>query len=216
MHRIHSTRRPTTLLLVRHGESEDNVAGRLSGGRDVPLTATGRRQARRLAAHLATEFTIDAVYTSPLSRAMETARCIGREVGLEPIPLDGLREWALGRLEGCRSSASRSRAIATVVRQAGGETRAAFRTRVLHAMERIVGSHPGKTVAVVTHGGPLAAFLATTLQGNAGEWATFKMDNAALTIVTIDKTGVTLHRFNKCAPRRPAGSMRPRTPIRGG
>jgi len=189
---------PTTLLLVRHGETEDNVAGRLSGWRDVPLTATGRRQARRLAAHLAAEFSIDAVYTSPLSRAMATARHIGREVGLDPIPLDDLREFA------------------TTVRRAGGETRTAFRARVLRAMGRIVGSHPGKTVAVVTHGGPLAVYLAKTLRGTAARWAEFKMDNAAMTVLTIDEKGATLHQFNNCAPVQPANRVRTITQTCGG
>lgn len=207
---------PTTLLLVRHGETEDNVAGRMSGWRDVPLTATGRRQARRLAAHLAAEFSIDAVYTSPLSRAMATARHIGREVGLDPIPLDDLREWALGRLEGCRHPTGRSREFATTVRRAGGETRTAFRTRVLRAIGRIVGSHPGKTVAVVTHGGPLAVYLAKTLQGTAARWAEFKMDNAAMTVLTIDEKGATLHQFNNCAPVQPASRMRTTTQTCGG
>lgn len=206
---------PTTLLLVRHGETEDNAAGRLSGWRDVPLTATGRLQARRLAAYLASQFTIDAIYASPLMRAMTTARCVGRRSGLEPIPLDGLRERALGRLEGRRHPDGQNRGFAALVRREGGESTATFRARVLCAMEQIVASHRGKTVAVVSHGGPLAVYLATALQGNAARWWEFKMDNAALTVISVGRAGATLHRFNSGVASRAAGPQRRRPGMRG-
>ncbi len=193
----------TALLLVRHGESEDNVVGRLSGGRDVPLSATGRRQARRLAAFLAATFPVEAIYASPLRRAMETARRIGREIGLEPIASDGLSERRLGRLEGRMVSAYPPGEISAAIRRAGGETATAFCARVRRAMRQITRRHRGKTVVVVTHGGTLAAFLATALRRDPARWKEFVTDNATLTVVSTGKGGTTLDQFNARAPERP-------------
>lgn len=184
------------------------MTGRLSGGRDVPLTAAGRQQARRLAARVAAEFTIDAIYASPLSRSMETARCIGRRVGLEPIPYDALRERGLGRLEGMMASVYPPRQMATAISRAGGETTAAFRARTLRALRQIVAAHPGRTVAVVSHGGPLAISLAAILYDNTARWAEFVMNNGTVTVVSVDRTGATLHQFNALAPSKPTASRR--------
>ena len=73
------------LLLVRHGETVGNVERRLQGV-DDPLTERGRRQARDIAAHLAARGDVRSLYTSPLPRALETARTIGEAVRLAPVP----------------------------------------------------------------------------------------------------------------------------------
>ena len=86
----------STLLLVRHGQTEWNASGRFLGQTDVPLDETGRAQAVQLARGLVGR--VDAVYTSPAARARETARAIVPD----PVQIDGLRELNQGALEGLR------------------------------------------------------------------------------------------------------------------
>lgn len=89
------------LLLVRHGETDWNVAKKIQGGSDIPLNDTGRAQARELGAELQRhERAIGGIYTSRLSRARETAEIIASGLGLEVKPLDGLEEMKLGLWEG--------------------------------------------------------------------------------------------------------------------
>src|SRR5688572_13005538 len=87
------------LWLVRHGESTWNSVQRFQGGLDAPLSDRGRWQAQALAAGLATA-RFDALYTSPLHRARETAAACGAVLGLDAIAVDDLREIGLGDWEG--------------------------------------------------------------------------------------------------------------------
>ena len=93
-------RQPVVIHLVRHGESTWNAEGRLQGQvADVPLTHRGRGQARRAAAQLAGRG-VDALVTSDLVRAAQTAHEVGVATGLVPVPEPALREQALGELQG--------------------------------------------------------------------------------------------------------------------
>lgn len=89
------------LLLARHGQTDWNAAGRIQGQTDTPLNEQGRAQAAALALRLtrAGEY-IDALYTSPQRRALETARIAGQALGLTPVVVDSLREVSFGDWEG--------------------------------------------------------------------------------------------------------------------
>lgn len=90
------------VLLARHGETDWNAAGRIQGASDVPLNDTGRAQARELAGRLmGLSSRLNAIYTSPLKRAAETAGIIGRALGIEPVREDALTELSFGDWEGC-------------------------------------------------------------------------------------------------------------------
>jgi probable phosphoglycerate mutase len=137
----------TTLLLVRHGETDWNAEGKLQGHTDRPLNDYGRRQARALADRLAEE-SIEAIYASDLSRARETAEILGEKLGL-PVAVDpDLREKNWGNWEGLTSEER-------LHIEFEGETSAAHRERTLRSVQRIVESHPDGQVVVVTHGGSL-------------------------------------------------------------
>jgi broad specificity phosphatase PhoE len=92
----------TTLLLVRHGETDWNAEGKLQGHTDRPLNPYGRRQAQALADRLATE-SIDALYASDLSRARETPEILGEKLGLAVAVDPDLREKNWGNWEGLTS-----------------------------------------------------------------------------------------------------------------
>jgi len=158
----------TTLLLVRHGETDWNAEGRLQGHTDRPLNERGRRQARSLAEELAKR-EISAVYTSDLARARQTADIVAAHLGLPVVVEADLREKNWGSWEGL-TAAERERVAYE------GETTEEHRERTLRAVRRIADCHPGRRVAVVTHGGSLrrvqAAVLGIALpvMENCGIW----------------------------------------------
>jgi alpha-ribazole phosphatase len=158
----------TTLLLVRHGETDWNRTGRWQGQSDAPLNEHGREQARTLADELAGE-PITGIYASDLSRARETAEIIARRLGL-PIAVDTrLREIDVGAWSGLTTAELESRFPEAVARWRngdpahsfdGGETYAAMGARVVAALDEIAARHAHEHVLVVLHGGPIRALLA--------------------------------------------------------
>jgi broad specificity phosphatase PhoE len=159
----------TTLLLVRHGETDWNADGRLQGHTDRPLSDYGRRQARELAGALEGE-KLEAIYSSDLARARETAEIVGERLGL-PVVLDpDLREKDWGTWEGL-TAVERDRV------EFVGEPTEAHQARILGALRRISERHPGDgRVLVVTHGGSMrrvqtaAMGMAMPVVENCGRW----------------------------------------------
>ena len=157
----------TTLYLARHGESDWNAANRFQGQSDRPLTELGRRQAEALAEKLESHAALTAIYSSPLARAFETASIVGARLGLQPTPVDDLREVDVGGWSGLSRSEVEARYPDAFRRWLDGgegwedgETYADMATRVLDALRRIAGSHTDAEVLVVSHGGPIRAIHA--------------------------------------------------------
>ena len=149
----------TTILLARHGETDWNLRRRVQGQSDTPLNQTGRAQARALAEELADE-RLDAVYSSDLVRAHETARIVADPHGLEVTALADLREKNFGTWEGLTDDEILIRFPEAQRGPWGdGETTEEVAGRVVAALLRIAQSHPGGQVLVVAHGGPLRAAL---------------------------------------------------------
>jgi 2,3-bisphosphoglycerate-dependent phosphoglycerate mutase len=138
----------TTLLVVRHGETDWNAERRWQGHADVPLNERGREQARALAESLAGE-RIDAIYTSDLSRARETAQTVGARVGVDVVTDPDLREVDVGPIEGLTAEEAQA------FDGWQGEPKDAHAARVLAAVDRIAARHPDGAVLVVTHGGSM-------------------------------------------------------------
>ena len=161
------------VVLVRHGETEWNREWRLQGDRDVPLNDTGRAQMAWTASRLAkalgdrTHRELPSVWTSPVSRAAESAALvrdgIGEQLGRELAPLQvepDLREFEMGRFTGRRIMelqddpdwqsylADPARAVFP-----GGESMPAIRARACAALQRILDVDPADTLVLVSHGG---------------------------------------------------------------
>jgi probable phosphoglycerate mutase len=120
-----------------------------------------------MANYLATE-TIDALYTSPLRRAIQTAAPLARATGLDPAVIDDVAEFDRDSseyipLEELRSAGDPRFHELTSGRYEGPDRFDEFERRVLAALERIVADHPGDTVAVVCHGGVINVYLASVL-----------------------------------------------------
>ncbi|MBS1905303.1 MAG: histidine phosphatase family protein [Actinobacteria bacterium] len=155
----------TLITLVRHGQTDWNLEGRIQGSTDIPLNDTGREQARAVAAGLAgTPF--DHVYASPLSRARETAEIIARALGL-PAPLItvGMREHEFGTAEGMLWDEYVERFRARREDVPGAESVQELTERALGSLERIDlaarrRSAPRvESVLLCTHGGVIRALL---------------------------------------------------------
>lgn len=192
---------PTTrLILVRHGETEANVAGRMQGRGNDPLTARGEQQVRAVAARLKREaHPIEAIYTSSLLRARLTADAIGAELGIVPQPRAGLQEMHLGDLEG--SSADQ---LAAAVpgradeRYPGGESAREFVERIMGTLYGIVSAHMGGTVVAVSHGGVISTALSFFVHGHGGAWIEYAPMNCAVSIVEF-ASGPRIISLNDCA-----------------
>jgi broad specificity phosphatase PhoE len=161
----------TRLLLVRHAETDEAMWGRCYGRLDVGLSDEGRRQAWALGGLLEQQ-PLAAVYASPLVRALDTAAAIAAPHGLEPRPVDELREIDFGELEGVTYDEIQTKrpelfrewmARPASVRFPGGETLADLRARVLPAIADIRRRHEREVVALVTHGGVVRVTLADAL-----------------------------------------------------
>jgi broad specificity phosphatase PhoE len=189
----------TTILLVRHAETDDNVSMRLSGWTDTDLSVRGESQIELLADHFNREHAhIDALYASPLIRARRTAEAIGGLTGHTPILLDDLREMYFGELDGrpfeeLREAyahlldADENSAIEDFM-WPSGESRSGFTARALRVTNHIARRHPGRAVGVVTHGGLIATLL-TILNGeSAANWRKWVVPNASLTEIQWDAT----------------------------
>lgn len=186
---------PTRLVLCRHAEPELAVRGRCYGRLDVALSPRGLRQASALAARLV-ELPLAAVYSSPARRALQTAHAIASARGLSPIAHPALQELDFGELEGLpyEEIAARHPGLyatwmgePTRVRFPGGESYGDLRARVLGALAELLECHCGKTLAVVSHGGPIRAVLASCL--GVSDEAVFRLDQRHGAISVVDWIG---------------------------
>jgi len=154
---------PTTIVLVRHGETDWNRERRFQGHADTPLNEAGRLQALELADTLRDE-RLAAIYTSPLQRASETARIVADELGLEARELEAMREIDVGDWQGMTVDEVKTRFPdrADVAWRSGwqnGETHEELAERVVPALLDLGRLHPDDRVLVVTHAGPIRAAL---------------------------------------------------------
>jgi len=144
----------TTILLARHGETDWNRTGRFQGHADPPLNDAGRAQARELADRLR-DTPFDAVYTSDLRRAHETAEIVAASHGVPVVADPGLREVDIGSWSGLTRAEVEQRF--PDAEHHDGESRADHLARVLATVERIARAHPDARILIVSHGGSLRA-----------------------------------------------------------
>ena len=191
---------PTRIVAIRHGETTWNVDTRIQGHLDIPLNATGRQQAARMARALQGE-PIAAVYASDLTRAWETAGYLGRAQGLEVTAEEGLRERGFGDFEGrtfaeiealLPDQSLRWRKREPDFAPQGGESLMALHRRVVEAAERLAARHRGELIALVGHGGVMDVLyrLATRLDIQAPR--TWTLGNAAINRLLWTPEGFTL------------------------
>jgi broad specificity phosphatase PhoE len=189
----------TTLLLARHGETDWNRARRWQGHADRPLTERGRAQAAELARRLA-DVALDAVYSSDLRRARETAEVIAGAQRLELVQLPQLREVDVGSWQGLTREEAEarfpdgfSRWLSGGTGWDDGESYGQMSTRVLSGVERIAADHEGGRVLIVSHGGPIRAIHGSALGMNVEAYRRIRPvePNARLSAVCFEDGRLT-------------------------
>jgi probable phosphoglycerate mutase len=181
----------TSTLLVRHGETALSVERRFSGTGDPDLSQRGAEQARAVAERL-TGWDVDALVSSPRSRARATAEAIGKTLGLDVTIDDAIAEVDFGDWEGFTFAEIRKQWPEQLERwladpdvaPPGGESFAATFARVGAWRQRLVAAHPGQTVVVVSHVTPIKALLREALDAPAHVLYRIHLDPASVS--TID------------------------------
>jgi broad specificity phosphatase PhoE len=192
------------VLLVRHGETEWSRAGKHTGRTDVPLTEGGRNQAEMVGAALRSR-SFAAVWTSPLSRALETCRLAG--FGDVAVLKDELVEWDYGEYEGRTTLDVRSEQPGwTLWRDGvpGGETVDEVAARVDRALAEVASA--GGDVLVFAHGHVLRVLAARWLGLEPEGGRLFALDPATLSVLGLERETRVIRLWNQAVAGGAAGS----------
>ena len=199
----------TVFYLIRHGETDWNLDGRWQGHTDIPLNAIGRAQAQRLAARLgASDTHFDAIYSSDLQRAWETAMIVGTGLHIAPQPLQALREIDVGAWSGLTREQLIARDPEIFARiesgedvaRGGGERLVDLYNRVVTAVEDLAAAYPEQTLLLVTHGGPVRVLLMHAARDKVGiAPRRVQIGNTSISIVIRDAAGWELGQLNDMA-----------------
>jgi broad specificity phosphatase PhoE len=195
----------TRVILIRHGQTSWNESRRIQGGNnDIELNQEGERQCHCLSERLKNE-DIKAVYSSPMTRALRTARWIADDHHLEVIQESALREIDCGTMEGeeIREVGSRLQLLLKggdegelLFKGCGGESLDAIQTRSWNAILRMVENHPDGTIVAVSHYFVIAAVLCSVLNLPALQSGRFRMGETSINIINFDTYGPFLSLFN--------------------
>lgn len=196
----------TTIYLIRHGECAGNREGLFRGRYDFPLNEAGREQAKWLAKELR-NVAFDAVYSSPLSRAMKTAKVICEGRGMEPIAEQGLNNIHLGEWEGKPKTQIAERfpkefrlwrTEPEKLKMEGAETLAEVQKRALNTLVRITKERVGGGFAIVSHRAVIKPLIAGILGIPAPYFWKLHPQTASYSIIehTMDR-GYALVLFNQ-------------------
>jgi len=191
----------TRFIVVRHGETQWNIAARIQGHGDSALTDSGIAQADAIAQRLTTE-PFDVLVSSDLGRAMQTAGRISAATGREVVPDARFRERSFGCAEGLTYDELHKRFPDAFGRHLHdndpdfrlpeSETRREFYVRIADAFEALANEHAGKQVAVVCHGGVLAALYRHIHGIAASQPASVEIPNAAYNRVLRESSQWTI------------------------
>jgi alpha-ribazole phosphatase len=189
---------------VRHGITEFNSTRRFAGYSDVEMNAAGYQQVEKLRDRLANE-RIDAVYSSDLKRALDTAEVIsaGRKLNIEACP--ELREMNYGDAEGLTFQEINSRypEVAKLIANfnlrltfPGGENFEGFIERTRKFLDRLNEHTPSETILIAAHSGPLRVLVCSLLGIDQSHWRQIGCDNASLSIISTYPQAAILSLLN--------------------
>ena len=206
--------KPTTVLLVRHGQTPttgQSLPGRAPG---LHLADAGVRQAGRAAERLAELSKVDAVYCSPLERTRETAKPIGKALGLTPKVRKGLLECDFGEWTGAQLKDLFKLPEWKTVQQApsqfrfpGGESFTEMQVRIVTAIEQLAAEHPGGTIVCVSHADPIKAAMAHALGTHIDLFQRIVISTCSISAVSYTSGGPIVLAVNSTG-----GSLKDLTP----
>ena len=194
------------LLLIRHGQTDWNIARRFQGHSNVPLNEFGRKQAAALADRLSAQ-QIDALYSSDLERAFETAKMIAHLSGCKPdLHSDSrLREINFGDWEGLSYNEIKEKYPEALLARENdvyknappnGETLEQLTMRVQSMLDELYLKHKDQTVIIVAHGGVLQILLCCALKLNPTMYWQFHLSTASISEIALYPDGAILNMMN--------------------
>ena len=180
------------IILVRHGETDYNKERRIQGGTsDIPLSEIGRKQALALGQRLSRE-EIAAIYSSPLQRALDTAKAIAGYHSLEVITLPSLKEINVGSLEGVLAATLGQRFDTYLCTNGlqklpyGGESLEDVQLRAWQTVMELKEKHDGQTIVLVTHYFVVMALICRVLNMQLADICRLRLGTGTLSAFSID------------------------------
>ena len=192
------------LILVRHGQTEWNADGRYQGQSNVALSDTGRKQAKFLAERFPVKC-LDAIYSSDLDRAKETAECVGEKLGVPVHPEKAFRELSFGDWEGLTYQQITARwpeeshklfTAPDELEIPNGETFRALQNRALAKIDELCKAHVNQTIGIFAHGAINKTILAGLMHIPLHYLWSLRQDNTAVNILRLDDGYVTVELIN--------------------
>jgi len=198
------------IILVRHGETEWNVGEIFRGRIDIDLNETGKKQAELLGEYLS-ELKIEAVYSSPLKRALNTAHAIARHHNLEVQITNGLNDLDFGQWQGLSRQEVRDKYQEVYaewlnhperVRLPGGETLSEVRARAVKVADEVIAKHTGMVV-LVSHRVVNKVLICALLGLDDSHFWNIRLDTCGITTFTYENGRFVLARHNDTSFLKP-------------
>lgn len=215
----------TRVVLVRHGQTEWNTAGRYQGQSNTELSAEGYKQAEQLAENFPVK-NVDSIYSSDLNRAFATAQKIADKFNLEVIPDKAFRELDFGDWEGLTYEEINSQWPDEVgdffgapekLKIPNGETFSQAAERAVTRLKEIIACNENKTVVIAAHGAVIRSMLATLMHIPLHYIWSIRQDNTAVNVLRFDGDYVMVEAINSTAHMGkyiPAGVVKGQSPTK--
>ncbi|QDP38837.1 histidine phosphatase family protein [Radiobacillus deserti] len=181
------------ITLIRHGETDWNVAGKLQGKTDIPLNARGIAQAEACKAYFKRE-NWDIIVSSPLQRAKRTAEIINEALNLPFVEMEDFKERSFGKAEGLLAE-ERNR-LYPDRNFPEAESYEAFQNRVMTGLEMLNKTYPYKRVLLVAHGAVIGCILSTLSNGEMNSKNT-RLQNAGWSKIQYIDEAWQVHDVNQ-------------------
>jgi broad specificity phosphatase PhoE len=202
----------TKLILVRHGHVEGISPERFRGRAELPLTELGRREAELTSARIAASWRPAAIYTSPMSRCIDTGAAIGKPLGLSASAMPGLNDIDYGDWQGLTADEARARwpdELDTWYRHPDwaaiprGETLQQVLTRAVAALREVIRNHPDDTIVLVAHDSVNRVLLLHALELPLSRYWRFKQNPCCINELDLSADGFTILGINQTDHLRP-------------
>lgn len=193
------------IILIRHGQTDWNRDGRIMGARPIPLNEKGRRQIESLSGSME-EIELEAIYSSPILRAWESARLLARGRKLRMIKAPEIGEidygdWVGKRFEDIKREKSYQIYYSTPGRAKvpGGERMIDVYNRSVKFIENLKKQHPAGRVALVSHADVIKAILVHYLDLDLNDLLKIRIDNGSLSSILLNSKGAKILAINSHA-----------------
>lgn len=198
---LHPLETVTTILLMRHGHTEETEKGKLYNDPKVELTDTGLAQAEALGEWLKGQKP-DVLLCSTAQRVVSTAKIVEGATGLSAVTIDGFNEWSVGDWEG-RTYLDVKKNEPDVYKRwsndpienapPGGESITDLYERISNRLSTLIREHEGKTVAMITHAGVIRSILVKALGMPIGNFWRISIPVGSITKIDFSENFATVH-----------------------